>query len=243
MWLSDLLSLFGAHDRNKSPSVGSRDHFPLGFIAGIGLCALHSCNSEWCWFFTASQLSVCYSCRNSVFVWTMAIRIAVLLRIAMWLLLLHSFSSAWSRFILRVERFNSSVWFFGFIGMKPIDSLSPLACSMQPKSSLCSLQSSLLSRSSLSRRCIGIFVSLVFIGFKAGQFLSPRHVAEASCGLRAPCSHRPAPDSSSCGWIGIEPIPSSMDIGIPFHRISSDQSRFFKLFSMWPKASSSIDSF
>jgi len=29
------LTLFGSHDRNKCPTVGSRDHFPLGFIAGI----------------------------------------------------------------------------------------------------------------------------------------------------------------------------------------------------------------
>jgi len=50
MWPSDLLSLFGAHDRNKSPTVGSRDHFPLGFIAAIGavmalqtFMSLHSC--------------------------------------------------------------------------------------------------------------------------------------------------------------------------------------------------------
>jgi len=28
-WPSDLFSLFGAHDRNKCPSMGSRDHFPL----------------------------------------------------------------------------------------------------------------------------------------------------------------------------------------------------------------------
>jgi len=28
-WPSDLMSLFGSHDRNKSPTVGSRDHFPL----------------------------------------------------------------------------------------------------------------------------------------------------------------------------------------------------------------------
>jgi len=34
-WPSDPMSLFGSHDRNESPTVGSRDHFPLGFIAGI----------------------------------------------------------------------------------------------------------------------------------------------------------------------------------------------------------------
>jgi len=53
------MSLFGSHDRNKSPTVGSRDNFPLRQHSwNWADVALHSCNSECCWFFTASQLSV-----------------------------------------------------------------------------------------------------------------------------------------------------------------------------------------
>ena len=66
-WPSDTMSLFGAHDRNKSPFVGSRDHSLCGIIAGIrAVIALdrHSClftPAIWsgCWFFVASQPSAC----------------------------------------------------------------------------------------------------------------------------------------------------------------------------------------
>jgi len=67
-WPSDLMSLFGAHDRNKCPLLGIWGSFPsLASWPEFGLVlALHSCNSECCWFFTASQLSFmgrCNPCR------------------------------------------------------------------------------------------------------------------------------------------------------------------------------------
>ena len=128
-WPSDLMSLFGSHDRNKGPTVRSRDRFPLwhhGQNFGLVL-ALHSCNSECCWFFAASQLSV----------WWQTLLQCECASVDSRSTINHGHAA---EFMRRVGFKSPHGFFFffcfiGSIGMVPIDSLSPSACSMQPKSS------------------------------------------------------------------------------------------------------------
>ena len=155
------MSLFGAHDRNKSPTVGSGDHVPLGFIARI-LGWFLPCTPvirSACWFFAASQLSVVMLLYGvTSFRWE-AGAICDLDAFGFIGMRLHqcetecrsSSASACNRcsrsFFVLVRRSDPCRFFihssssfgrlryFVLIGTEPIDSLSPSACSMQPKSS------------------------------------------------------------------------------------------------------------
>jgi len=106
------------------PCLGSRDYFPLGFIARIGLVlALHSCNSECCWFFTASQLSVVGTpvIRSPIGLQSMQPKSSLYGFIGMRPIVLFVWTMA-----IPVAFFFHLVGFIGafLIGM-PIDSLSP----------------------------------------------------------------------------------------------------------------------
>ena len=122
-WPSDLMSLFGARDRNKGPTVGSRDRFPLGLKARILGWVLP------CTPVIRRPIGMQIGAAKVLFVvatlrWVFVLRAGFKLSLV---LLLHR-----SRRVLRCSSPRVLLLIVGFhriglIGM-PIPSLSPSAC-------------------------------------------------------------------------------------------------------------------